>query len=230
MKTDPEQGTEPEPKPETDPEQETVEPPEAAATPPSEKDQGVVRYLGELPVLVVIAFLIALMIKTFFLQAFFIPSGSMEPTLMPGDRVLVQKVSYYFHDPRRGDIIVFEDPHPGTGQDRGLVGGFFHWMFQGLGVQKPSNEDFVKRVIGLPGETISAHGGNVFVNGVKLREPYLTQKTADFPAPWCLPAACSSWATTEGTRSTHASGWVSSPRTRSSGKPGSSSGPRDATV
>jgi signal peptidase I len=165
----------------TDSEQETLEPPEKAAASPDDKGKGIVRYLGELPVLVVIAFVIALLIKTFFLQAFFIPSGSMEPTLMPGDRVLVQKISYYFHDPRRGDIIVFEDPHPGTGQERGLVGGFFHWMFQGLGVQKPSNEDFVKRVIGLPGDTVSARGGNVYVDGTKLDEPYLTQKTADFP-------------------------------------------------
>ena len=108
MKTDPEQGTEPEPepKPETDPEQEAVEPPEAAATPPAETDQGIVRYHGRAAmVLVVIAFLIALLIKTFFLQAFFIPSGSMEPTLVPGDRVLVQKVSYYIaRPPSGGDI------------------------------------------------------------------------------------------------------------------------------
>ena len=58
------------------------------------------------------AFVLALLIKTFLVQAFFIPSGSMEPTLMPGDRVLVLKVPYYFHDPRRGDVIVFEDPDP----------------------------------------------------------------------------------------------------------------------
>jgi signal peptidase I len=163
-------------------EQETLEPPpEQVPAPADEAGKGIVRYLGELPVLVVIAFVIALLIKTFFLQAFFIPSGSMEPTLMPGDRVLVQKISYYFHDPRRGDIIVFEDPHPGVGHDRGLVGGFFHWMFQGLGVQKPSNEDFVKRVIGLPGETVQGKGGSVYVNGTKLDEPYLSQQTAGFP-------------------------------------------------
>ena len=71
---------------------------------------------------------------------------------MPGDRVLVNKVPYYFHDPRRGDIIVFENPNPQAVPDRGVVGGFFHWLFQGIGVQKPENEDFIKRVIGLPGD------------------------------------------------------------------------------
>ncbi|MBI3648734.1 MAG: signal peptidase I [Actinobacteria bacterium] len=119
------------------------------------------------------AFVLALVIKTFLFQAFFIPSGSMEPTLMPGDRVLVDKIPYYFHDPRRGDIIVFEDPHPKAGQDRGLLGGFFHWMFQGLGFTPPENEDFIKRVIGLPGDVVEGRHGAVFVNGQKLDESYL---------------------------------------------------------
>ncbi len=148
---------------------------------PAEESKGPLSYLGELPVLVVLAFIVALLIKTFFIQAFYIPSESMEPTLMPGDRVLVQKISYYFRDPERGDIVVFEDPHPGAGQHRGIIGGFFHWMFQGLGVQKPASEDFIKRVIGLPGDTVWARGGSVYVNGVRLVEPYLTQTTQDFP-------------------------------------------------
>ena len=58
------------------------------------------------------AFVLALIIRTFLFQAFFIPSPSMEPTLQEGDRVLVNKIPYYFHDPRRGDIIVFENPNP----------------------------------------------------------------------------------------------------------------------
>jgi len=156
-------------------------PPSDLEETPDKKDKGPLGYLGELPVLVVLAFVVALLIKTFFIQAFYIPSESMEPTLMPGDRVLVQKISYYFRDPKRGDIIVFEDPKPGSGQHRGIIGGFFHWMFQGLGVQKPANEDFIKRVIGLPGDTVWAKGGYVYVNGVKLIEPYLTQTTQDFP-------------------------------------------------
>jgi signal peptidase I len=148
---------------------------------PEEQKRGFLRIVGELPGLIILAFVIALLLKTFLVQAFYIPSGSMEPTLQgPGDRILVQKISYYFHDPQRGDIIVFEDPSPTSQPDRGVIGGFFHWMFQGLG-GKPDNEDFVKRVIGLPGDTVWAQGGSVYVNGNKLDEPYLTQQTADFP-------------------------------------------------
>ena len=90
---------------------ESLEAPEPATTPPKKRNP-VLQFIGELPGLILMAFILALLIKTFLVQAFFIPSGSMEPTLMPGDRVLVLKVPYYFHDPRRGDIIVFEDPEP----------------------------------------------------------------------------------------------------------------------
>ena len=99
--------------------------------------------MGELPGLIIMAFILALLIKTFLFQAFYIPSGSMEPTLhgctgCTGDRILVDKIPYYFHDPRRGDIIVFSDPKPAArSPDRGAVGGFFHWLFQGLGRAAP---------------------------------------------------------------------------------------------
>ena len=164
-------------------ERESLEAPEPGSHKPTthKHKNPVFQFLGELPGLIIMAFVLALLIKTFLVQAFFIPSGSMEPTLMPGDRVLVLKVPYYFHDPRRGDIIVFEDPDPSNEPDRGAVGGFFHWMFQGLGVQRPDSEDFIKRVIGLPGDTVSARDGTVIVNGEPLDEPYLTQETADFP-------------------------------------------------
>jgi signal peptidase I len=148
---------------------------------PQKHRNPVLQFLGELPGLILMAFVLALLIKTFLVQAFFIPSGSMEPTLMPGDRVIVVKVPYYFHDPRRGDVIVFEDPDPSKQPDRGVIGGFFHWLVQGLGAAPPDNEDFIKRVIGLPGETVWAKGGYVYVDGVKIDEPYLTQKTDDFP-------------------------------------------------
>ena len=78
----------------------------------SEKNASGLAFLRELPVLLLIAFLLALLIKTFLVQAFYIPSESMEPTLKVGDRVLVNKVVYHLHPPRRGDIIVFSDPHP----------------------------------------------------------------------------------------------------------------------
>ncbi len=137
---------------------------------PNQKAGGFLGFLRELPVLIILAFALALVLKTFVVQAFYIPSGSMEPTLMPGDRVLVNKVLYH---PHRNDIIVFEDPHPGPQPDRGIIGGFFHWLSQGLGFARPPNEDFIKRVIGLPGETAELRDGNLFVDGKKIPEPYL---------------------------------------------------------
>jgi signal peptidase I len=151
------------------------------------KRHGLLGFLGEVPGLVIMAFVLALLIRTFLFQAFFIPSPSMEPTLMEGDRVLVNKIPYYLHDPRRGDIIVFENPNPSEVADRGVIGGFFHWLFQGLGFQQPENEDFIKRVIGLPGDVVEGKHGSVYVNGKKLDEPYLVQKTQPF-APKTVPA------------------------------------------
>ncbi len=138
-------------------ERESIEAPEPGTpSTPKKHRNPVTQFLGELPGLIVMAFVLALLIKTFLVQAFFIPSGSMEPTLVPGDRVLVLKVPYYFSEPDQGDIIVFEDPDPSGVPERGLVSGFFHWMFEGLGVQRPDSEDFIKRVIGTPGDVVSA--------------------------------------------------------------------------
>jgi signal peptidase I len=137
---------------------------------PKEGNRGLFAFLRELPVLIVLAFALALLLKTFVVQAFYIPSGSMEPTLMPGDRVLVEKVLYH---PHRNDIIVFEDPHPGQQPDRGIIGGFFHWLSEGLGFARPPNEDFIKRVIGLPGETVELRHGSLYVDGKQIPEPYL---------------------------------------------------------
>jgi len=121
--------------------------------------------------LLTFAFVLAVVLKTFVVQAFYIPSGSMEPTLNPGDRVLVNKA---FFTPHRYDIIVFSDPHGASGPDRGLIGGFFHWLSEGLGVAHPEDEDFIKRVIGMPGETVKIRNHVVYVNGNPLTEPYLT--------------------------------------------------------
>ncbi len=161
-------------------ERQSLEAPEPTSRKPTKA--GVLGFLGELPGLILMAFLLAILIRTFLFQAFFIPSPSMEPTLIQGDRVLVNKIPYYFHDPRRGDIVVFENPNPDAVPDRGLVGGFFHWLFQGLGVQQPENEDFIKRVIGVPGDTVQGKHGFVYVNGEKIDEPYLTQETQPFDA------------------------------------------------
>jgi signal peptidase I len=97
----------------------------------------------------------------------------MEPTLLPGDRVLVNKALY---SPHRLDVIVFADPQDRPGPDRGLVGGALHWLSEALGVARPEHEDFIKRVIGLPGEEVKIRDHLVYIDGVVLTEPYLTRK------------------------------------------------------
>jgi signal peptidase I len=150
---------------------------------PEKKRHPALSFLGELPGLILMAFALALLIKSTLIQAFWIPTGSMEPTLMPGDRVIVAKVPYYFGDPQRGDIIVFEEPDPADEPDRGVVGEVTHWLGQGLGFSPPDHPDYIKRVIGEPGDTVWARRGNVYVNGVKISEPYLPDglRTARFP-------------------------------------------------
>lgn len=115
------------------------------------------RVFLEWVVLIVVALAIAFLIKSFLFQAFYIPSESMTPTLQVGDRVLVNKLSYDLHDVNRGDIIVFEAPE--AARSDGI-------------------EDLVKRVVGLPGDTITGDArGGVLVNGRRLDEPYLPRGT-----------------------------------------------------
>ena len=115
------------------------------------------RWIVEWAVVLVVAILVAVGIRTFVVQTFFIPSASMEPTLEVGDRILVDKLSYHLHAVHRGDIVVFATP---PGEDAG-----------------PNVKDLVKRVIGLPGETISSAGGQVVINGKPLKEPWLVKGT-----------------------------------------------------
>lgn len=154
---------------------------EDRASRPKRKRHPALTFLGELPGLILMAFTLALLIKSTLLQAFWIPTGSMEPTLVPGDRVIVAKVPYYFHDPERGDIIVFEEPDPAKEPERGVWGAFTHWLGQGLGFSPPDNPDYIKRVIGEPGDVVSAKRGRVYVNGVRISESYLEEQTARFP-------------------------------------------------
>jgi signal peptidase I len=151
-------------------------PPAAGDPEPSEPDAGsddVKGFLRELPALVLLALVLAIIIKTFLVQAFYIPSESMVPTLHVGDRVLVNRLAYRFGDIERYDVVVFSDPNPRPGEDRGVIGGLLHWLGEGTGVAKPAEEDFIKRVIALPGETWEIRGGEVYVNGSELDEPYL---------------------------------------------------------
>ena len=136
------------------------------------------RGLAELPLLALIALVVAFILKTFVAQAYYIPSSSMEPQLHIGDRVVVSKLSYDLHDPRRGDIIVFPSPEDHSVDDSPLPIRVVRGIFEGVGLAKPEKEILIKRVVGLPGETVQAHDGHVFIDGRQLFEPYLPKGLA----------------------------------------------------
>ncbi len=148
--------------------------PEGAADEPVE-DRKHRSFFAELPVLIAIAFILALLLKTFLIQAFYIPSASMEPTLLVGDRVLVNKIVFQIREPRRGEIVVFTKDD-GTAQPQGnLVERFLRSLSTGLGVAHTGEKDYIKRIIGLPGETIEMRNGVVIVDGTKVPEALTTQ-------------------------------------------------------
>lgn len=140
----------------------------------------------ELVVLVVLAAMIAYGLRTFVAQAFSIPSASMFPQLEVGDRVIVSKLAYDLHDPNRGDIVVFDCP-PAVGCVNGeaqgsLLGRWLGGLLEAVGLRQPSTEEYIKRVVGLPGETVEGREGEVYVDGRRLVEPYLpgSAVTSDF--------------------------------------------------
>src|SRR5215467_7197252 len=111
----------------------------AGKKPPPSTTRNIVEWV----VIIAGALIVAVVVKTFLIQAFYIPSGSMLPTLHEQDRVLVNKLSYDLHPVHRGDIIVFKGPEQAEGQIK----------------------DLIKRVIGLPGDTVESRDGVMYVNG-----------------------------------------------------------------
>ena len=170
----------------TETREEQVEPPAepsgTAGRPASDRTKAR-RFVGSTPFLILVALGVAILVKSFLVQAFYIPSESMVPTLEVGDRVFVNKLAYDLGEIGRGDVIVFESPHPGQVPDRGVVGGFLHWLGEGIGVAQPENEDFIKRVIALPGETIEIRDNVVYIDGQTLDEPYLPDGTTTVNLP-----------------------------------------------
>jgi signal peptidase I len=144
-----------------------------------ERPSGPMAVLRETVTLVVLAVLLAVVFKTLLVQAFFIPSGSMEPTLDISDRVLVEKVSYRLGEVEPGDIVVFVHNEPGlpSSEPSNPVAGFFTGLGQAIGLTPPSERDFIKRVVGVPGDTLNCQGGKLFRNGKAVSEPYLAEGT-----------------------------------------------------
>ncbi|WSS17751.1 signal peptidase I [Streptomyces sp. NBC_01186] len=137
----------------------------------------------EIPILIGVALLIALVLKTFLVQAFVIPSGSMEQTIKIGDRVLVDKLTPWFGSkPQRGDVVVFEDPGGWLKGEQakkedpppGIKQGKEFLTFIGL-LPSDDEQDLIKRVVGVGGDTVRCcdKQGRVTVNGTPLKEPYL---------------------------------------------------------
>ncbi len=110
---------------------------------------------------IVVAAVLSVLLRAFVVQTFFVPSASMEPTLQIGDRILVQKFGYSLP---RGAIVVFHHPPKDT--------------------EPPLNEDLVKRIVGLPGETIWSKGNTIYINGNPLSEPWLPKGTPLGQAIW----------------------------------------------
>jgi signal peptidase I len=137
------------------------------------------RFIGSTPFLILVALAVAILVKTFVIQAFYIPSESMVPTLEVGDRVFVGKFMFDGGDIARGDVIVFENPNAAELPDRSGISSVLHWLGEGIGIAQPENEDFIKRVIALPGETIEIRHDVVYINGKPMDEPYLTQAARD---------------------------------------------------
>ena len=120
------------------------------------------RFIREVLETVVPAVMIALLINLFMAQATRVYGQSMEPSLHTNQRLIVEKLSYHLHPPRRGDVVV-------------------------LKLNQDNSELLIKRVIGLPGEEIAIKDGRVFINDTSLAEPYLDQFTAGEMAPQMVP-------------------------------------------
>jgi signal peptidase I len=129
--------------------------------------------------LVATAMVMAIVVKTFFLQAFYIPSESMEPTMLVNDKILVQKVSYWGGDVKRGDIVVFDDPGGWlSGEESRKAGNVLQSGLEKVGLF-PTGGHLIKRVVGVGGDTIKCcSNGKLTVNGTPLDEPYVLDETA----------------------------------------------------
>jgi signal peptidase I len=131
----------------------------------------------ETVLLVAVAMVLAVVVKTFFIQAFYIPSESMEPTMMVDDKILVQKLSYWTGEPHRGDIVVFDDPGGWLPPDENLPNPI-HRFLSAIGLA-PTGGHLIKRVVGIGGDTVKCcdAGGHLLVNGKPITEPYVLDES-----------------------------------------------------
>lgn len=150
-----------------------------AAAPGKRRRRGKIPGWLELPLTILLALVLALFVKSFLLQVFYIPSGSMEETLMVGDRVAVNRLAYRIGEPVRGDVVVFDGSGTFTQGPADPEGNPVQRLFVELGrtvgLAPPPDTVFVKRLIGVGGDRVTCcdDSGAVVVNGQPLVEPYL---------------------------------------------------------
>ncbi len=137
-------------------------------------------FLRELPVIVIAALVVSILVKTFLIHFFFIPSGSMENTLQVGDRIAVNKFGALFTDIKRGEVVVFGDPDNWLGNsaqssDSGISGAIKTGLITVGVLPDPAKQYLIKRVIGVGGDNVVCcdTDGKLQVNGVSITEPYI---------------------------------------------------------
>ena len=145
-----------------------------------DRRRGWLSFLRDVIIIVLVAVLVSFLVKTFLVRSFYIPSGSMEKTLLVQDRVLVNKVVYDMRDPLRGEIVVFRGTDNWAPEVTEPVSNTFgaklgRTVGDLVGVSRPGERDFIKRVIGLPGDKVACCDakGRITVNGVGMDEPYI---------------------------------------------------------
>jgi len=132
-------------------------------------------FFAELPFLLFWALVVAVLIKTFLIQPFFIPSRSMVPTLLVDDRVMVSKVNYRVGEPQRNDVVVFENPWRLDEPDESIPERVVRAVLEALGIRTSSTDDLIKRIIAVEGDTVEIRANQLILNGEPLDEPYLAE-------------------------------------------------------
>jgi signal peptidase I len=162
----------------------------SALSSPRDRRRGWLSFLRDVVIIVLVAVLVSFLVKTFLVRSFYIPSGSMESTLMVNDRILVDEITPRFGGYDRGDIVVFRDPGGwlpvSNDPPRSPIVEVLDWTLSLVGLSAPDSDDhLVKRIIGMPGDRVECCNaiGQITVNGVPIDESdYLKLPNADSPA------------------------------------------------
>lgn len=157
--------------------------------PPASRKRTAWQYVLETIVILAIAVVVAILVQAFMAKSFAVTSSSMSPTIEPGDRLIADRVTYYFRNPKRGDIVVFRYPPDGS-QSLNTTNPFY-WPFEQMGevlhlTHKTGSPPFVKRVIATEGETIQVKKGKVYIDGRRIAEPYAVDDPSDY-GPYRVP-------------------------------------------